>query len=215
MWPICFWTPHLPGGANIKQMRPLPSLLDVQIWCKYKILFEANMTKVTQIRSVLHICCCFVTHVNLFFRPVYEFTCFPNGLAFCPRKFTKLLKPVYSTLRQMGHLSVAYIDDSYLQADLYDHCVQNVIDTVTMFDKLGLVVHPEKSVLVPTQRLVFLGFILDSILMRISLTPEKACRVKNACKQLVDTVLPSIRQVAQVLGLLTSSFPGVMCGPLH
>lgn len=146
---------------------------------------------------------------------LYELTCFPNGLAFCPRKFTKLLKPVYSTLRQMGHLSVAYIDDSYLQADLYDHCVQNVIDTVTMFDKLGLVVHPEKSVLVPTQRLVFLGFILDSILMRISLTPEKACRVKNACKQLVDTVLPSIRQVAQVLGLLTSSFPGVMYGPLH
>ena len=51
--------------------------------------------------------------------------------------------------------------------------------------------------------------------MRISLTPEKACRVKNPCKQLVDTVLPSIRQVAQVLGLLTSSFPGVMYGPLH
>ena len=84
-----------------------------------------------------------------------------------------------------------------------------------MFDNLGLVVHPEKSVLVPAQRLVFLGFILDSILMRISLTPEKACRVKNACKQLVNTVLPSIRQVAQVLGLLTSSFPGVMYGPLH
>jgi len=35
---------------------------------------------------------------------LYQFTCFPNGLAFCPRKFTKLLKPVYSTLRQMGHL---------------------------------------------------------------------------------------------------------------
>ena len=84
-----------------------------------------------------------------------------------------------------------------------------------MFNNLGLVVHPEKSVLVPTQQLVFLGFILDSILMRISLTPEKACKVKNACQQLVDTVLPSIRLVARVLGLLTSSFPGVMYGPLH
>ena len=27
---------------------------------------------------------------------LYQFTCFPNGLAFCPRKFTKLLKPVHS-----------------------------------------------------------------------------------------------------------------------
>ena len=32
---------------------------------------------------------------------LYQFTCFPNGLAFCPRKFTKLLKPVYSTLRNL------------------------------------------------------------------------------------------------------------------
>lgn len=75
------------------------------------------------------------------------------------RKFTKLLKPVYSTLRQMGHLSVAYIDDFYLEADIYDLCVQNVIDTITLFNNLGLVVHPQKSVLVPTQRLVFLGLI--------------------------------------------------------
>lgn len=44
----------------------------------------------------------------------YQFTCFPNGLAFCLRKFTKLLKPVYATLRQSGHLSFSYIDDSYL-----------------------------------------------------------------------------------------------------
>jgi len=42
----------------------------------------------------------------------YKFTCFPNGLAFCPRKFTKLLKPVYVTLRQSGHLSSSYMDNS-------------------------------------------------------------------------------------------------------
>ena len=29
---------------------------------------------------------------------LYKYVCFPNGLAFCPRKFTKLLKPVYSHL---------------------------------------------------------------------------------------------------------------------
>ena len=73
---------------------------------------------------------------------------------------------------------------------------KNVIDTITMFNNLGLVVHPEKSVLVPRQRLVFLDFILDSILMRITLTSEKASEVKNACQQLADTALPSIRQVA-------------------
>ena len=34
---------------------------------------------------------------------LYQFTCFPNGSAFCPTKFTKLMKPTYAVLRQLGH----------------------------------------------------------------------------------------------------------------
>ena len=117
---------------------------------------------------------------------MYQFTCFPNGLALilCPRKFIKLLKPVYSTLRMKGHLSVSYIDDSYLQDAEFAHCV-------------------------------FLGFVLDSIVMRLYLTPEKARHVKNACQRVLLSPCSLIREVAQVLGLLTSSFPGIMYGPLH
>ena len=117
----------------------------------------------------------------------YQFTCFPNGLAFCPRKFTKLLKPVYSTLRKLGYLSVAYryIDDSYLQADTYELCVHNVIDTLSLFHQLGFVIHPDKSVLIPTQRLTFLWFVLDSQSVTVALTGEQAVKVKEACQQLL------------------------------
>lgn len=38
-----------------------------------------------------------------------------------------------------------------------------ILYTATLFDKLGLVVPLTKSVLISTQRLLFLGFILDSI----------------------------------------------------
>ena len=48
---------------------------------------------------------------------LYCFTCLPNGLSCAPRIFTKLLKPVFATLRSQGHLSVSYIDDVFLQAD--------------------------------------------------------------------------------------------------
>ena len=48
---------------------------------------------------------------------LYQYTCLPNGLSSAPRIFTKLLKPVYSTLHNKGHLSSGYIDDSYLQGD--------------------------------------------------------------------------------------------------
>ena len=47
-------------------------------------------------------------------------------------KFMKLLKPVYSVLRQLGHASSPYIDDSYLQGDDYYSCLANVIDTIRL-----------------------------------------------------------------------------------
>ena len=76
---------------------------------------------------------------------LYElFTCLPNGLSCTARQFTKILKPPLATLHKQGHISVAHLDDLYLQGQTYEHCVTNVIDTIVVFDKLGLVVHPEK-----------------------------------------------------------------------
>ena len=46
---------------------------------------------------------------------LYQYVCFPNGLASCPRKFTKLLKPPLATLRLRGINIVGYIDDFCLQ----------------------------------------------------------------------------------------------------
>ena len=63
---------------------------------------------------------------------LYKFTCFPNGLALCPRKFTKLLKPVCCYPRKKGHLSSGCIDDSYLQGDGYQDCLANVLDTTKL-----------------------------------------------------------------------------------
>lgn len=145
----------------------------------------------------------------------YTYTCLPNGLASAPRIFTKLLKPVYSTLRSMGHLNSGYIDDSYLQGDTSKECYKNVVDTVTLFTQLGFHVHPEKSVFIPSQKLTFLGFVLDSIAMTVTPTEDKAQRIRSVCATLLQTQMPTIRQVAEVIGILVSNFPGAQYGPLH
>ena len=113
---------------------------------------------------------------------------------------TKLLKPVYFTLRQAGHLCVGYIDDSYLQGTGYDQCLENIKDTVALFTNLGLLIHPDKSVLYPTQQIVFLGFKLNSVTMTISLTTKKAAKVEDACVALLHNLSPTIREVSQGLG---------------
>ena len=89
-----------------------------------------------------------------------------------PRLFTKLLKPVYAALRSMGHLNSGYIDDSYLQGDSIKECTKNVTDTAHMMSNVGFILHGEKSVFTPTQVLTFLGFILNSLNMSVSPTPD-------------------------------------------
>ena len=39
-------------------------------------------------------------------------TCLPNGLASAPRIFTKIMKPIFASLRTMGFINASYIDDS-------------------------------------------------------------------------------------------------------
>ena len=146
---------------------------------------------------------------------LYQFVCFPNGLTLCPRKFTKLQKPVFSSLRKQGHISVVYIDDSWLTADNFNLCTKNVIDTIWLLEKVGFLIPPEKSALLPTQIITFLGFVVNSILMQVSLTSERVLKLRHACENLLATLSPSIKMIAQVLGLMNASFPGVMYGPLH
>ena len=127
---------------------------------------------------------------------LYKYRALPNGLCTCPRKFTKMMKPPLAFLRQCGHIISGYIDDQYLQGKTQQKCIANVIAAITLFENLGLVIHPEKSVIVPQQRLVFLGFIIDSVLMTVSLTQDKITKIKTLPSSLLDNSFCVNREVA-------------------
>ena len=80
-----------------------------------------------------------------------------------PRSLTKLTKLIYSTLHSWGHISTGFLDDSLLVGTSIELCTQNIIDTVALFDKLGFVVHPDKSILKPALVISYLGFQISSV----------------------------------------------------
>ena len=129
-----------------------------------------------------------------------EFNALPNGLALAPRKFTKLLKPVFATLRDKGHLSSAFLDDSVLVAQSRESCLQNVRDTVQLLRSLGLLIHPEKSVLEPSHTIQYLGVVINSVTMKVKLTSERAQDLRDSCVMLLKKQRPRIRDVASVIG---------------
>lgn len=105
------------------------------------------------------------------------------GLSSAPRFFIKIMKPVFSHLRKLGHSIIAYIDVCLLQGDTCESCLRNVDQTVEILDSLGLTIHPSKSVFQPSKQIVFLGFILDSEKMTATLTQEKHHHNMRHCSQ--------------------------------
>lgn len=146
---------------------------------------------------------------------LYSFTCLPNGLSPASRIFTKTLKPVFSSLRKMGNTNVAYIDDSLLKSNTYQACEQNVADTLSLVDSLGLTTHPEKSILRPTQSIEFVGFLLNSVDMTVRISGRKATDIKRQAYRIRNSKIITIRDFSQLVGKLVATEPGVTYAPLY
>ena len=54
-----------------------------------------------------------------------------------------------------------YVDDTYLQGKSFVECMHNLEDTVALLQALGFTIHPEKSQLIKTQKMTYLGFVID------------------------------------------------------
>ena len=139
----------------------------------------------------------------------------PNGYGPPVRICTKISKVPFGPLRSQGHNSVVYVDDSYLQGDTYLSCLANILETIKLLRGLGLVIHPDKSVLSPSQTIVFPGFVLSSKNMTLSLTDDTKYEIKTLLVNCLHSQQVSIRELARILGNIVASFPAVTFGPLH
>ena len=100
-------------------------------------------------------------------------SCITERINICPpRIFTKVLKPVYAHLRQLGFIASGYIDDSSLMADSYDTCSENVRVTKPLLESVGFSINFAKSMLTPRQKMEHLGFVLDSQTITVSVTKD-------------------------------------------
>ena len=122
----------------------------------------------------------------------FEFTCLPFGYSLAPRVFTKIFKPVIAYFRFLAFRVIIFIDESLQQLEVLKQTLC----------ELGFTVNVEKSQLVPVNEILYLGFIINSIAMRLQLPAVKLENIVSACKALLVKPQPSVREVAKVTGLL-------------
>ena len=146
---------------------------------------------------------------------LYSYTCMPNGWGNAPYIFTKLLKPVFYHLRSQGYINSYFIDDSLLLAMVYFACKENFEVTKSLLECLGFTLNLVKSIANPTQEMLHLGNIINSVSMTVYLPQDKKQRIISLCSDLCRAKEAKIRFVARVIGTLISSLSAVELGKLH
>ena len=112
---------------------------------------------------------------------LYQLTCLPFGLSPSARLFTKTLKPVIAFLRSMEISLLIFLDDILIMADSPERAAEHTEIVIRVLESLGFVIKKKKSILKPTQTILFLGFIVNSIKMLLLLPEGKTAKIKVIC----------------------------------
>ena len=79
---------------------------------------------------------------------------------------------------------------------------------------MGFVINNEKSALVPSTTINYLGHILDSVKFKVFLPDDKINKIISYCDTLLNKKVCVIREIAKLIGLFTSSLHAINLGAL-
>ena len=96
------------------------------------------------------------------FGKVYQFKVLCFGLSTAPQVFTRVMAPVSAILHSLGIRLRRYLDDWLIQGPSREQVLLALRTVLRLCNSLGIVVNWEKSQLVPTQKMIYLGVLLDS-----------------------------------------------------
>ena len=133
---------------------------------------------------------------------LFQFSCLCFGLSSAPWTFTKILKPVVATLRRSGIRIVVYLDDFLILNQSKEGAERDFARVIEILEKCGFLINREKSVGVAAQEREFLGLLINSKELSLSLLPKKVDQIIEICHKARSSAVVSLREVAKILGNL-------------
>ena len=125
------------------------------------------------------------------------------------------MKPPIATLRLDGPMIAIYMEDLINVGLTFDECVKNVTTFKKLLNSLEFIFHPDKSLILPKQEIIFLRFNINSQKKKVTFTDIKKQTLKAYYSELLHRTNQTTRYVAKVICLMTSSLPGVKYGAAH
>ncbi len=145
----------------------------------------------------------------------YQYKVLPFGLSLSPRVFTKVVEAALVPLREQGVRILNYLVDWLILAQSRKQLSAHRDLVLKHLSLLGLRVNWEKSKLVPTQRISFLGMEFNSVNQTARLTQERAQSVLNCFKTLSGRTAVPLKLFQRLLGHMAAAAVTVPLGLLH
>ena len=99
----------------------------------------------------------------------FKVLCF--GLSTAPQVFTRVMAPVSGFMHRLGVRMLRYLDDWLIVASSRQEACWARDMVLQLCPELGIIVNLEKSSLIPSQSIVYLGIQIESWTFRASPTP--------------------------------------------
>ena len=138
------------------------------------------------------------------FGKVYQFKVFCFGLSTAPQVFTRVMAPVSAFLHRSDIRLRRYLDDWLIQVASREQVLLALDAVLQLCHSLGIVVNWEKFQLVTTQRMVYLGVLLDSLSFRASPAQKRVEKLLSIGDVFLCCKEQPVSSWLELLGVLSS-----------
>ncbi len=145
----------------------------------------------------------------------YQYSVLPFGLALAPRTFSKCVDAALSPLRAGGMRILNYLDDWLILAQSRDTLLSHIDSLLIHLESLGLCVNRRKSILAPSQSILYLGVCIDSLEMRARLSRERVAAILSYLRHFREGSSVHLKEFQRLLGLMASASAVCHLGLLH
>ena len=134
---------------------------------------------------------------------VYQFKALCFGLSTAPQVFTWVMAPVSAILHSLGIRMRRYLDDWLVQSSSQESLLEGLPTVLRLCHKLGIIIRPRKSNLIPSQVVQYLWVVIGSASFRASPSVERISRLRSTAAVFLSCASPTASLWLSLLGVLS------------
>ena len=150
---------------------------------------------------------------------IFQWKTLPFGFRDAPRIFQKLILEAVAPLREQGLRVVVYLDDILLISKSQATCASQMLKLASRLMTLGFIINLKKSSLSASQSKTFLGVVIDTAHMRLTMPQDKVStfrsRVRDLLRKSSKKKPVTLKEVQSIVGTLQSMNDCVHAVRLH